>query len=131
MNTNPTFSQRLKSLREQSGLSQVDFAAKLLISRGLYNGLETGRVKPSKWIVQQVNMLEQVGVEILNRTTTYPQAEPEDLIIREDQQPTRELCEAFFKRYLDEAEKIPGGIGHTWVQLRLNFSPEALIRIKQ
>lgn len=66
MNKLPSFKDRLKRLRQQSGLSQEKFAKKLFIGRVTYNGLETGREEPSDWIVHQVNMLEQVGVEALN-----------------------------------------------------------------
>lgn len=35
------------------------------LSRGLYNGLETGREDPSDWVVQQVNIMERLGVDAL------------------------------------------------------------------
>jgi len=42
-------------------MSQAQFAKKLFLSRGLYNGLETGREAPSDWVVQQIDMLERLG----------------------------------------------------------------------
>ncbi len=71
MNNASDISERLKKLRKESGLSQEKFAAKLFLSRGMYNGLETGREKPSPWVVQQINFLEQAGVDLLNRLPPF------------------------------------------------------------
>lgn len=68
MNTQPSLPERVKALRKAAGMSQAEFAKKLFLSRGLLNGIETGREKtPSPWIVQQIDLLEQVGVQLLNK----------------------------------------------------------------
>lgn len=54
-------------LRMASGLSQDKFAKRLNLSRGLYNGYETGREPAPDWVVQQVDMLERLGVDVLKK----------------------------------------------------------------
>lgn len=73
MNTPRPLSERAKALRKLSGLSQAEFAKKLFISRGLYNGIETGREKNvSPWIVQQLDLLERVGIKLLDKIDAPP-----------------------------------------------------------
>lgn len=86
MNNSSDFPARLKALRKQAKLTQVKFAKKMFISRGLLNGLETGREKPSAWIVQQVDLLERTGVGLLNSTSAPdPEQGQKDFVVREDQ----------------------------------------------
>ncbi|HRI81616.1 MAG TPA: helix-turn-helix transcriptional regulator, partial [Opitutaceae bacterium] len=101
LNKLPPFKDRLKRLRQQSGLSQEKFAKKLFIGRVTYNGLETGREEPSDWIVHQVNMLEQMGVEALN---TIAGAKP--LPIGEDGAPEQIRTES--RRLLDQTLALAG-----------------------
>lgn len=85
MNTKSPFKTRLKTLRTEAGLSQKKMANALNISRGLYNGLETGREEPSDWVVQQVNMVERLGVEILNKGDRLTTAAP--AVVQEEAAP--------------------------------------------
>jgi transcriptional regulator with XRE-family HTH domain len=67
VNTHLDFPTRIKALRLEAKLTQAQFAEKMFLSRGLLNGLETGRETPSKWIVQQVDILERAGVAFLDK----------------------------------------------------------------
>jgi SOS-response transcriptional repressor LexA len=65
LNTSLPFKARLKALRTQAKLPQGKFAKAMNLSRGLLNGLETGREEPSDWVVQQVDMMERLGVHVI------------------------------------------------------------------
>jgi len=39
-------------------------------------------------------------------------------------QPTRAQIEEHFRRYLDAAERAPGGLGFAWIQIKKHFKPQ-------
>ena len=59
-----------------------------------------------------------------------PMIRPNEEYILSPEDPTPQRCLDYFKRYLDEARKVPGGVGYAWVQLQQHFSFDVLERMK-
>lgn len=46
-------------------------------------------------------------------------------------EPTRRMILEYLERYLAAAERIPGGLGHTWIELRKHFRIEELKNLEE
>lgn len=121
---NQEFADRLQKLWRSSGMTQQALADRLLIDRSYLNRLLSGKKTPSDRLMQQVTFLEQMGVD-----SDY-KGVPALTAMAGNTNPTREQCEAYFATYLDKAESVPGGIGHTWVQLQLHFATGTLDKLQ-
>ena len=65
--------QKLKYLRKQMGLSQLELAEKLQVSRQAVSGWEAGTSKPSTESLKSLGALYNVPLEyLLNEDTTEP-----------------------------------------------------------
>lgn len=61
MHNPPSIADRVKRLRKGAGLTQAQFADRLLLSRDYISQIENGR-EPGPRLVQQIEMLEKVGL---------------------------------------------------------------------
>ena len=57
MNPQPDISQRIRELRERTGLTQEKFAARLGVTFPTINRWENGRAKPSPLAMQKIEEL--------------------------------------------------------------------------
>ena len=63
----PDFSERVKRLRSKSGLTQLQFAARMGVSFASVNRWENGQSRPSRLAWQQIARAEALGLEALDR----------------------------------------------------------------
>ncbi len=78
-------SQRIKDLRKKKGLSQLELAEELVVSRQAVSGWESGTSKPSTENLQSLSRLFNVPLEtLLDDTVKWtPAAEPEKIPVEE------------------------------------------------
>lgn len=84
-------SQKLKELRKKQGLTQLDLAEKLFVSRQAISGWEAGTSRPSTENLHSLSKLYNVPLEMLLDDAAAAESEPEK--IPEEDRPEEEKCE--------------------------------------
>lgn len=72
-------SQKLKELRKKQGLTQLELAERLFVSRQAISGWEAGTSRPSTENLQSLSKLYNVPLEMLLDDTAEAEPEPEKL----------------------------------------------------
>lgn len=84
-------SQKLKELRKKQGLTQLELAERLFVSRQAISGWEAGTSRPSTENLQSLSKLYNVPLEMLLDDTA--EAEPESEKLPEEDRPEEEKRE--------------------------------------
>ena len=84
-------SQKLKELRKKQGLTQLELAERLFVSRQAISGWEAGTSRPSTENLQSLSKLYNVPLEMLLDDTAV--AEPESEKLPEEDRPEEEKRE--------------------------------------
>lgn len=88
----------------------------------LYRGEPDSGDSGSRYgFTQKITKVEEGSAPMIRPSDDYPP--PVD-------DPTPRKCVEYFQRYIEEARKVPGGIGYTWIQLQQHFSFDLLERMK-
>ena len=98
------FSERLKDLRKQAGLTQVDVAEKLGISQPAYASWERGVKKPTQENLVKIAQILNVSVDYLvgNSEEKTDELDNIELLFRMNSKGLTEEEEAVFKQELIE-----------------------------
>lgn len=100
------FSERLKDLRKQAGLTQVDVAKKLGISQPAYASWERGAKKPTQDNLVKIAQILNVSVDYLvgnsDKENTNKELEDIELLFRMNSKGLTEEEKAVFKKELIE-----------------------------
>lgn len=83
-------SQKLKELRKEQGLTQLELAKKLFVSRQAITGWEAGTSRPSTESLQSLSELYHVPLEILLDDAAEIEPEPEKIPAAERPEEKRE-----------------------------------------
>lgn len=83
-------SQKLKTLRKKRGLSQLELAEVLHVSRQAITGWEAGTSRPSTENMQSLSRLYNVPIEILLDDTVTAEPGPEKILVADRPEETRE-----------------------------------------
>lgn len=108
------FSERLKDLRKQSGLTQVDVARKLGISQQAYASWERGAKKPTQENLIKLSKILYVSVDYLLGNTESKQTsdvlEDIELLFRMNSKDLTKEEKEIFKRelieFIEERKKL-------------------------
>lgn len=84
-------SQKLKELRKKQGLTQLELAEKLFVSRQAISGWEAGTSRPSTENLQSLSKLYNVPLEMLLDDAAAAESEPGE--IPEEERPEEEKHE--------------------------------------
>ena len=84
-------SQKLKELRKKQGLTQLELAERLFVSRQAISGWEAGTSRPSTENLQSLSKLYNVPLEMLLDDAEAAGPEPEK--IPEEERPEKEKHE--------------------------------------
>ena len=88
--------QKIKNLRKKNGLSQLELAEKLIVSRQAISGWEAGTSKPSTENLQRLSSLFNIPLEILlddtaeAEFTEAPEKIPEKVLSEEGKRETEQ-----------------------------------------
>ena len=110
------FSDRLKDLRRQAGLTQVDVAEKLGISQPAYASWERGVKKPTQENLVKIAQILNVSVDYLvgNSEEKSDELDNIELLFRMNSKGLTEEEKAVFKKelieFMDERRKAFGKI---------------------
>lgn len=110
------FSDRLKDLRRQAGLTQVDVAEKLGISQPAYASWERGVKKPTQENLVKIAQILNVSVDYLvgNSEEKLDELDNIELLFRMNSKGLTEEEKAVFKKelieFMDERRKAFGKI---------------------
>ncbi len=98
------FSERLKDLRKQAGLTQVDVAEKLGISQPAYASWERGLKKPTQENLVKIAQILNVSVDYLvgNSEETTDKLDNIELLFRMNSKGLTDEEKAVFKKELIE-----------------------------
>ncbi|HEM4990216.1 TPA: helix-turn-helix transcriptional regulator [Streptococcus suis] len=100
------FSERLKDLRKQAGLTQVDVAGKLGISQQAYASWEHGAKKPTQENLVKIAQILNVSVDYLvgnsDVENTNKELEDIELLFRMNSKGLTDEEKAIFKKELIE-----------------------------
>lgn len=98
------FSERLKDLRKQAGLTQVDVAEKLGISQPAYASWERGLKKPTQENLVKIAQILNVSVDYLvgNLEETTDKLDNIELLFRMNSKGLTDEEKAVFKKELIE-----------------------------
>ena len=98
------FSERLKDLRKQAGLTQVDVAGKLGISQQAYASWERGAKKPTQENLVKIAQILNVSVDYLvgNSEEKSDELDNIDLLFRMNSKGLTDEEKAIFKKELIE-----------------------------
>ena len=98
------FSERLKDLRKQAGLTQVDVAEKLGISQPAYASWERGVKKPTQENLVKIAQILNVSVDYLvgNSEEKTDELDNIELLFRMNSKGLTEAEKAVFKKELIE-----------------------------
>ncbi|MDG3132744.1 helix-turn-helix domain-containing protein [Streptococcus suis] len=100
------FSERLKDLRKQAGLTQVDVAGKLGISQQAYASWERGAKKPTQENLVKIAQILNVSVDYLvgnsDVENTNKELEDIELLFRMNSKGLNDEEKAIFKKELIE-----------------------------
>lgn len=98
------FSERLKKLRKDTGLTQVDVASKLGISQQAYASWERGVKKPTQDNLVKIAQILNVSVDYLvgNSQETLGELDNIELLFRMNSKGLTEEEKAIFKKELIE-----------------------------
>lgn len=100
------FSERLKDLRKQAGLTQVDVAEKLGISQPAYASWERGAKKPTQENLVKIAQILNVSVDYLvgnsDEENTNKELEDIELLFRMNSKGLTDAEKAIFKKELIE-----------------------------
>ena len=110
------FSERLKDLRKQAGLTQVDVAEKLGISQPAYASWERGVKKPTQENLVKIAQILNVSVDYLvgnsNEENTNKELEDIELLFRMNTRGLTDEEKAIFKKelidFMEERKKAFG-----------------------
>lgn len=110
------FSERLKDLRKQAGLTQVDVAEKLGISQPAYASWERGVKKPTQENLVKIAQILNVSVDYLvgnsNEENTNKELEDIELLFRMNSRGLTDEEKAIFKKelidFMEERKKAFG-----------------------
>lgn len=100
------FSERLKDLRKQAGLTQVDIAGKLGISQQAFASWERGAKKPTQENLVKIAQILNVSVDYLvgnsDEENTNKELEDIELLFRMNSKGLTDEEKAIFKKELIE-----------------------------
>ena len=98
------FSERLKTLRKEAGLTQVDVAEKLGISQPAYASWERGAKKPTQDNLVKIAQILNVSVDYLvgNSQETSDELDNIELLFRMNSKGLTEEEKRIFKKELIE-----------------------------
>ena len=98
------FSERLKDLRKQAGLTQVDVAGKLGISQQAYASWERGAKKPTQENLVKIAQILNVSVDYLvgNSEEKSDELDNIELLFRMNSKGLTDEEKAIFKKELIE-----------------------------
>lgn len=109
------FSERLKKLRKDTGLTQVDVASKLGISQQAYASWERGAKKPTQDNLVKIAQILNVSVDYLvgNSQETSDELDNIELLFRMNSKGLTEEEKRIFKKelieFMDKRRKIFDG----------------------
>ena len=109
------FSERLKKLRKDTGLTQVDVASKLGISQQAYASWERGVKKPTQENLVKIAQILNVSVDYLvgNSQETSNELDNIELLFRMNSKGlTEEEKETFKKELIEFMEKRKKAFGN-------------------
>lgn len=98
-------SQKLKELRKKQGLTQLDLAEKLFVSRQAISGWEAGTSRPSTENLQSLSKLYNVPLAMLLDDTVAAEPEPEKLPEEDRPEEERHETEQNKARRKDDKKK--------------------------
>ena len=108
------FSERLKDLRKQTGLTQVDVAEKLGISQPAYASWERGVKKPTQDNLVKIPQILNVSVDYLvgNSEENLDELDNIELLFRMNSKGLTDSEKAIFKKelieFMEERKKVFG-----------------------
>lgn len=108
------FSERLKSLRKQAGLTQVDVAEELEISQPAYASWERGTKKPTQENLVKISQILNVSVDYLvgNSEEKADELDNIELLFRMNSKGLTDSEKAVFKKelidFMEERKKAFG-----------------------
>ena len=108
------FSERLKDLRKQTGLTQVDVAEKLGISQPAYASWERGVKKPTQDNLVKIAQILNVSVDYLvgNSEENLDELDNIELLFRMNSKGLTDPEKAIFKKelieFMEERKKVFG-----------------------
>ncbi|WP_302546305.1 helix-turn-helix domain-containing protein [Streptococcus vestibularis] len=108
------FSERLKDLRKQTGLTQVDVAEKLGISQPAYASWERGVKKPTQDNLVKIAQILNVSVDYLvgNSEENLDELDNIELLFRMNSKGLTDSEKAIFKKelieFMEERKKVFG-----------------------
>ncbi len=106
------FSERLKDLRKQAGLTQVDVAGKLGISQQAYASWERGAKKPTQENLVKIAQILNVSVDYLvgNLQETSGELDNIELLFRMNSKGLTDEEKEIFKKelieFMEERKKV-------------------------
>lgn len=106
------FSERLKDLRKQAGLTQVDVARKLGISQQAYASWERGAKKPTQENLVKIAQILNVSVDYLvgNLKETSDELDNIELLFRMNSKGLTDEEKEIFKKelieFMEERKKV-------------------------
>lgn len=136
-------------------MTQEDFAARLMISRNYVSLLEGGKKTPSPKLEFQMRQLAKGAAALPSEDSEHTVNEPPaNFGVRNNPplsgkdasdpslklntafrptpgEPTAEDCLSYFARYLSDVRLVPGGVGHTWIQLQRTFPLDEAKRLRE
>lgn len=151
MDKENNIAERFRTIRRELDLTQDQLAKRLLISRNYVAKIEAGLQEPA---VRLVRDLEALRVDSVNKASTstieegrqqkYGERSPPSAPLQgqapmrinpgfepPQAHPTRAMVEEYIRRYLDAAEKIPGGIPHAMIELRKHLRIQDLDELQE
>lgn len=108
------FSERLKDLRKQAGLTQVDVARKLGISQQAYASWERGAKKPTQENLVKIAQILNVSVDYIvgNLQETSDELDNIELLFRMNSKGLTDEEKEIFKKelieFMEERKKLFG-----------------------
>lgn len=118
------FSERTDALAARLGLRIVDLPNILRVSEDMLMGYRSGRHRITAKAWRKLEAAEtNAGAE--------SDSEPLGKIPTPAAEPTAEACVDHLRQYLRNVDGVPGAIGHTWVQLQLNFPLSQSVRVRE